>query len=228
MLGTIASDRERTGMGSPERQQVLFRHCQHDSDVYDYQSQQIDVLLVDEATHFTWFIIDYLLTRNRASGEVKLTGFKPFCFVVSKPGNIGHAWYSQIYDMEKKQERHEQVKTVMNPNGKRASVYFLPALLDDNKIRVAADPEYEDRLMQRKMRRLPVPCAGVTGLSLQGRLSRTGQKERVAVPKQKQFEIPFIGAVAGDGLWVHPPGGNGMVYCHPQTSSVYLSGGGGQ
>lgn len=127
----------------------FFRHCQNEADVYSYQSQQIDILLTDESTHFSWMIIDYLLTRNRASGDVKVPGFKPFAVMCSNPGNVGHVYYSQIFDVEKKLGEHEQVKTVLNPNGKNSKTYFIPAFLEDNKIGVAADPGYEDRLLQR-------------------------------------------------------------------------------
>lgn len=133
----------------PNGSLFFFRHCQNENDVYSYQSQQIDLLLLDESTHFTWFQIDYLLTRNRASGEIKLPGFRPFAVLPSNPGNIGHAWYSQVFDVEEKGGKHETVKQVMNPNGKHAQVFFIPAFLEDNAIGVSADPEYEDRLMQR-------------------------------------------------------------------------------
>lgn len=126
-----------------------FRHCQNEKDVHDYQSQQIDILLFDEATHFTWYIVDNLLTRNRASGGIKEQGFKPFAVLPSNPGNIGHVWYSQIFDVSEKQGPHEQVKRVQNPNGKYSTIYFIPAYLDDNQIGVAQDPGYEGRLMER-------------------------------------------------------------------------------
>jgi hypothetical protein len=125
-----------------------FRHCQHERDVYAYQSQQIDIFLADEATHFTWMIIDYLLTRNRVSGGGN-PGFQPFAVLPSNPGNIGHVWYSQIFDVEKKQGEHEQVKRTQNPNGKYSQTYFIPAFLEDNAIGVSRDPGYEDRLMER-------------------------------------------------------------------------------
>jgi len=66
-----------------------LRHCQHESDVYSYQGSQPDILIFDEATSFTWFIIDYLQTRNRASGEIKVQGFRPFTLLLTNPGNIG-------------------------------------------------------------------------------------------------------------------------------------------
>lgn len=133
----------RWGNGST----FYFRHCQNERDVYSYQSQQMDILLADEATHFTWMIIDYLLTRNRVSGDIP--GLKPFAVLPSNPGNIGHAWYSQVFDVETKQGEHETVKRTQNPNGKYSSVYFIPAFLEDNKIGVSRDPGYEQRLMER-------------------------------------------------------------------------------
>lgn len=133
----------------PNGSNFYLRHCQHESDVYSYQGSQPDILIFDEATSFTWFIVDYLQTRNRASGEIKAQGFRPFCVLLTNPGNIGHRWYSQLFDMEKKAGDHNTVKEVMNMNGQREKVYFIPAFLEDNGIGNAADPEYESRLMKR-------------------------------------------------------------------------------
>ena len=127
--------------------QFYFRYCQHETDVFNYQSQQIDILLMDEATHFSWKIVDYLLTRNRATVDHPF--FKPFAVLPSNPGNIGHVWYSQLFDVNKEFGKHEQAKRVLNPNGKHSNVYFIPALLEDNQIGVSRDPGYEGRLMER-------------------------------------------------------------------------------
>lgn len=131
----------------PNGSMFYFRHCQNEGDVYNYQSQQIDILLLDESTHFSWFIVDYLLTRNRVSGDIP--NFKPFAVLPSNPGNVGHVWYSQLFDVEKKQGAHEQIKRTLNPNGKYSSTYFIPAFLEDNQIGVSRDPGYETRLMER-------------------------------------------------------------------------------
>ena len=74
---------------------LRFCHCQYESDVYKYQSNAFDILLVDEATHFTWSIIRYLLTRNRISGHSELP--KPFAVMSSNPGGVGHMWYKQVF-----------------------------------------------------------------------------------------------------------------------------------
>jgi hypothetical protein len=134
--------------------QFYFRHCEHENDVYNYQSQQFDIMFVDEATHFTWTQIDYLLTRNRATTDNII---KPFGLVFSNPGNIGHSWYMKIFDLEDRDGKTGMERWADDPkptetwneNDKKQEVYFLPAYLEDNKIGVERDPEYERRLSER-------------------------------------------------------------------------------
>jgi len=124
---------------------IQFAHCQNEADVYKYKSQQFDILIIDEATSFTWFIIDYLLTRNRATVD-RVT---PFCVMTTNPGDIGHSWFLTLFDLNKTYGEHSQAKEVPNPNGAKQQVYFIPAFLEDNQIGVQRDPTYEQRLMQR-------------------------------------------------------------------------------
>jgi len=125
----------------------FFRHCQNEKDVHKYQSQQVDILIIDEATHFTWRIVDYLLTRNRKTRDH--SGFKPFAVLTSNPGNMGHMWYSNLFDVNKEHGAHGQIKKVMTQNDTYEYTYFIPAFLEDNQIGVVRDPEYENRLMKR-------------------------------------------------------------------------------
>jgi len=162
-----------------------FRHCQNLADVYKYQSQQIDILLIDEGTHFIWPIIDFLLTRNRASGS-RLPGFAPFAVIASNPGNVGHVWYSDIYDVLKKQGEHEQVKRTVNPNQKPQKIFFIPALLDDNPIGVAIDPDYDARL-QRSDDMLYRALRKGDWTVLAGQMFPGWNKDRIACTP---FEIP--------------------------------------
>lgn len=207
----------------PNGSLFFFRHCQNENDVYSYQSQQIDLLLLDESTHFTWFQVDYLLTRNRASGEIKIPGFKPFAVLPSNPGNIGHAWYSQVFDVNgqnaKPPRPHETVKQVMNPNGKNATVYFIPAFLEDNVIGVSADPEYESRLMERNAEVARALRKGDWTL-FAGQAFTTWQKERIAC---KPFEIPdhWPKWRAMDYGFTHPMTAAWFTI-NPQTKRVYV------
>jgi hypothetical protein len=126
---------------------LYFQHCEHEKDVYKYQSKQFDILIPDEATHFSWFQIEYLLTRNRASCDSIL---KPFAVLMSNPGNIGHAYFMQIFGLDNMERwMSDEVITplhIQNPSNKYMDTYFIPAFISDNKIGVERDPEYEERL----------------------------------------------------------------------------------
>jgi hypothetical protein len=195
----------------------FFRHCQNEKDVYNYQSQQIDILILDESTHFTWFIVDYLLTRNRST--VNELGFRPFAVMPSNPGNVGHVWYSQIFDVEKKQGEHEQVKRVQNPNGKYSQTFFIPAFLEDNQIGVARDPGYEGRLMERDPEVAKALRYGDWSI-FAGQAFPSWTKERIAC---KPFEIPDHWAKwrATDYGFVHPWTAAWFTV-DPQTKRLYV------
>jgi phage terminase large subunit len=129
-----------------------FRHCENEGDVFRYQSQDMDIVFIDEATHFSWFMVDYLLTRNRVSGDNGI--IKPFAVLSSNPGNIGHTWYMQLFDLDEMPFKmlnghYDEVLATVNPNGKISKSWFIPAFMDDNFIGLERDPEYPDRLDER-------------------------------------------------------------------------------
>ncbi len=124
-----------------------FRHCEHEQDVYGYQSQQIDILLIDQAEQFTWFMIDYLLTRNRVSGKSGIR--KPFAVLTANPGGIGHDYYMRLFDLEDEHAEHYKVKHLLNPNNQYSDTYFIPSYIADNEIGLERDPDYEKRLRER-------------------------------------------------------------------------------
>lgn len=194
-----------------------FRHCQNEADMYHYQSQQIDIFMADESTHFTWTIIDYLLTRNRVSGDIP--NFKPFAVLPSNPGNVGHVWYSQLFDVEKKQGEHERVKNVQNPNGKYTKIYFIPAFLEDNKIGVARDPGYEGRLMERDAEVAKALRYGDWSV-FAGQAFPLWSRDRIAC---KPFPIPDHWATwrATDYGFVHPWTA-GWFTRDPQSGRIYI------
>jgi hypothetical protein len=126
---------------------LYFNHCQHEKDRTRYQSQAWDILIIDEATHFTWMIVDYLITRNRPTGE--FDGLIPFTLMTTNPGNVGHAYYMDLFDTTELSGPHKTVKRRLTPNDKYEHTIFLPAFLEDNPIGLDRDPEYPDRLEAR-------------------------------------------------------------------------------
>lgn len=129
----------------PSGSKLQFIYAQNEADVLKYKSSQYDILLIDEATTFTWYMVDYLMTRNRAT----ISGIQPFTVMTTNPGDVGHAWYMQVFDTVAAYGAHMQVKQVENPNGKTSATYFIPAFLTDNTIGLRRDPGYGDRLAER-------------------------------------------------------------------------------
>jgi len=129
---------------------IDFCHCQNPPDVQNYQSQQFDILMLDETTQFEEGMVKFLLTRNRAT--VKHDTFAPFSLFATNPGNIGHAYFKKEFvDIGEP----EKVQEFINETGVKESHIFIPAKLKDNVILEERDPGYRDRLSpNEKIRRI--------------------------------------------------------------------------
>jgi len=119
-----------------------FCHLQYDDSVFDYQSQQFDILCFDEATHFSRFQYRYMLTRNRRSNVTNKLP-RPFAMMGTNPGNIGHVWFKNEFVFAGPPEQVNQVE--VEPNVFEAHV-FIPARLADNQALEESDPTYREKL----------------------------------------------------------------------------------
>ncbi len=118
---------------------LQFCHSKNETDIYSYQSQQFDVVLIDESTHFSRFQVRYLLTRNRAT----VKGITPFMALASNPGNIGHGWHKQEFiDVG---VPGQPVDVEVEP-GRVETHLFIPSRLQDNQILEQRDPGYRATL----------------------------------------------------------------------------------
>jgi phage terminase large subunit len=123
----------------PNNSVIQFCHAKNEEDVYNYQSQQFDVLLIDESTHFTRFQVRYSLTRNRAT----VKGVIPFCALGSNPGNIGHGWHKKEFiDVGPPGIVH---RVEVEP-GQYETHLFIPSFLHDNQVLEQRDPGYRATL----------------------------------------------------------------------------------
>lgn len=129
--------RELTGFASYNATERIFRfpngarirlgYCDGQNDVYQYQGQEYDVIGLEEATHFTEDQMRFLTTCNRT---VK-PDFRARMYYTCNPGNVGHGWVKRLFI----DRRYEQ--------GERAADYrFIPARVWDNRVLLAADPDY--------------------------------------------------------------------------------------
>lgn len=102
-------------------------YCDHEDDVYQYQGQEYDVIGLEEATHFSENQMQYLATCNRSTR----LDFSPRMYYTCNPGGVGHAWVKRLF-IDKEYY-----------NAENAIDYcFIPARVYDNKVLMAANPEY--------------------------------------------------------------------------------------
>jgi hypothetical protein len=113
---------------------------QHEQDVQNYQSQQFDIICLDESTHFTRFQYRYMLSRNRSNTPNMP---RPFMAMGTNPGGCGHTWFKDEFV---RAGEPEQVQRVEVEPGKFEDHIFIPAKLSDNIALEDRDPEYRQNL----------------------------------------------------------------------------------
>jgi hypothetical protein len=75
------------------RSELHLCFCNNEKDVYKYQSFQIIGLFIDESSHFTEFMVKYLMTRVRSPRR----GVPKVIRLTSNPGNVGHGWHKRWF-----------------------------------------------------------------------------------------------------------------------------------
>ena len=111
---------------------MLFRHCAFEADMTDYQGAEIDFLYIDELTHFTRSIYDYLKTRLRTKAD---SGINPCVRCSSNPGSIGHGWVKQYFvDVIKPYGKIYKEKVYVESRNRYEIVtrQYIPSLAKDN------------------------------------------------------------------------------------------------
>ena len=125
--------------------------CNNERDVYKYQSFQIIGLFIDESSHFTEFMVRYLITRVRSP----MPGVPKVVRLTSNPGNVGHGWHKRWFIRPTSEElggralpqpfeiwRPLPRSGDPTPPEQILTRQFIPAWFDDNLALKAADPTY--------------------------------------------------------------------------------------
>lgn len=127
---------------------IFLCHCQYEKDMYNYQGAEIHGLGIDELTHFTEKIYNFLRGRCRL-GALNIPGparafFKhlPLILCGSNPGNLGHNWVKRVFV---DYQPFLQAKRTPKKDGGMIRQY-VPAVLSDNPTLLENDPDYMDRL----------------------------------------------------------------------------------
>jgi len=114
---------------------IDFGYLAMETDVYQYQSAEYDVIRFDELTHFTEAQYVYLLSRVRGANsypkQIKSS---------TNPGGVGHGWVKARFV-----DPSPAGESFRGEDGMQR--IFIPSLLDDNLPLSRGDPGYRQRLL---------------------------------------------------------------------------------
>ncbi len=183
----------------PNGSVLEFKHCEHENSVYNYQSAEWEALLIDEATHFTGAMVEYLQSRVRSTTE----GWRAISAFTSNPGNVGHAWFKSRFIEPAPPGKvfmatEKDLDTGRVRQTRRA---FLPSTLADN-------PSLDEDEYRRRLDAISDPILR-RAISLGDWSIFAGQafqEWRAELHTCKPFAVPpdWPRWVSVDGGWEHP------------------------
>ncbi len=131
LYGVAAYNASERVFRFPNGSRLKLGYCDAETDVYQYQGQEYDVIGLEEATHFTEEQMRFIATCNRTTR----LDVKPRMYYTCNPGNVGHAWVKRLFIDRAYRE------------GERVEDYaFIPARVWDNAALLTADPDYVRQL----------------------------------------------------------------------------------
>ncbi len=114
----------------PNGSRIVLGYCDTEKDVLQYQGQAYEVIVMEEATHFTEFQFQTLTESNRMSGNLEKK-FVPRMYFTCNPGGVGHSWVKRLFI-------DKDYKTTETPSDYK----FIPSLVFENKYIMEKDPNY--------------------------------------------------------------------------------------
>ena len=126
--------------------QISLNHLQQEKDIYKYQGQEFNCLLIDEGTHFTESSMRFLRSRVRMANTNDLPEkYKdkfPRVVVSTNPGGISHNYIKRAF------VDSAPAKTIWETPPEEGGMKraYYPALLTDNPYLLKSDPHYKERL----------------------------------------------------------------------------------
>jgi phage terminase large subunit len=115
----------------PNGSRIKLGYCDTEKDIFQYQGQEYDVIGLEEATHFTEAMRDFLTTCNRSTR----TDFSPRMYYTSNPGNVGHQWFKRLF-IDRDYRGREKAEDFV----------FIQAKVYDNTVLMETNPEYVESL----------------------------------------------------------------------------------
>ncbi len=110
----------------PNGSRILFGYCSAESDVLQFQGQQYDIIMIDEATQFTESQWTKLYPSCRGAND-----FPHRIYLSCNPGGVGHAWIKRLF-IDRDYRENE------NPE----DYAFIKSTVYDNKALLEKDKDY--------------------------------------------------------------------------------------
>lgn len=126
---------------------ILLSHVNHESDVENYLSSEIHVLLIDEASTFTPYIYKFLRTRVRLGGlemPEDMSWVLPKIVLATNPRGPMHSYLSRQFVQVAKHRPGHVWRAPRTEGGMLRQ--FIPSFIKDNPTLLQNDKNYEDRL----------------------------------------------------------------------------------
>ena len=115
----------------PNGSRLVLGYCDNDNDMLQYQGQQYDFIIFEEATNFREEWIVFISTCLRTTR----TDFSTRIYYTCNPGGVGHAYIKRLFIDREFNERE-------NPE----DYAFIQAKVYDNKVLMEANPDYIKQL----------------------------------------------------------------------------------
>lgn len=114
----------------PNGSKIFFQYCETLKDALRVKGMEVDVLIIDEATHITWEMMYNIKACVRGVND-----FPKWIRLGFNPGGVGHEWVKRLF-IDRKYEADE------NPD----DYFFIQAYVTDNTELMRADPGYYQEL----------------------------------------------------------------------------------
>lgn len=111
----------------PNGARFIMGYCDNEGDLLQYQGQEFDAIIFEEATQFPEEWIVFICTSLRTTR----TDFKPRVYYTMNPGGVGHEYIKRIFIDRNYRDGED-------PN----DYVFIQATVHDNKVLMDANPDY--------------------------------------------------------------------------------------
>lgn len=109
---------------------ILFRYCDTEKDADRFQGTEVDILFLDEGTHFSETQYKKISACVRGANN-----FPHRVYITCNPGGIGHEWVKRLF-----------IDRIYKGNEKAEDYNFIQSLVTDNKVLMKYDPDYINTL----------------------------------------------------------------------------------